>query len=411
MRILLVSEDVPYPNMGGLGQHVLNLANALARAGHEVDLLGNDEHPLEAAGAEGGAIGRFFGELNGQHAGWKEISLGMYLPLKRSWIARRFARAIMRHAADYDVIHYHGHIPNVAHFLPRSINFVQTRHDQGSECLTHTRFRNGAICRSVAASDCAACRTRHPNWLQKAVSTAAVTHYRKEVAEGFRRHKTVFVSDMLQHNLSRTLGSGAWGATVHHFVDTASVRRARESAATDTQNPGGERRVFIAAKLYPAKGVGQFLRELAPQMPRDMQVTIAGDGPEETRLRQEFARDDIRFLGWCSAEVTLRAAASADAIVMPSLLEEAFGAVTLEGLLLGKPTFALAHGATPELAEYAAAPGQLRLHPDMPALVRDLLAYRPAKPFHPPPDGLGGVDHAVRKLLRIYRAPPGQTLR
>jgi glycogen synthase len=411
MRILLVSEDVPYPNMGGLGQHVLNLANALARAGHEVDLLGNDEHPLEVAGAEGSAIGRFFGELNGQHAGWKEISLGMYLPLKRSWIARRFARTIMRHAPNYDVIHYHGHIPNVARFLPQSINFVQTRHDQGSECLTHTRFRNGAICRSVAASDCAACRTRHPNWLQKAVSTVAVTQYRQEVAAGFRRHKTVFVSDMLQHNLSRAFGPGAWGATVHHFVDTASVRRARESAAADTENPGGKRRVFIAAKLYPAKGVGQFLRELAPRMPRDMQVTIAGDGPEEIHLRQEFARDDIRFLGWCSAEVTLRTAASADAIVMPSLLEEAFGAVTLEGLLLGKPTFALAHGATPELAEYAAAPGQLRLHPDMPALVRDLLAYRPAKPFHPPPDGLGGVDQAVRKLLRIYRAPPGQALR
>lgn len=417
MRILLVSEDVPYPNMGGLGQHVMNLANALARTGHEVDLLGNDEYPIEIAGAADGSIGRFFGELNGQHAGWKEIGLGMYLPLKRGWIARRFARTIMRHAADYDVIHYHGHIPNVAHFLPRSINFVQTRHDQGSECLTHIRFRQGAICRSEAASDCAACRTRNPNLLQKAVSTVAVTQYRKEVAEGFRRHKTVFVSDMLKHNLSRTFGPGSWGATVHHFVDTASIRRARESAAADTESTentvgsGSERRVFVAAKLYPAKGVGQFLRELVPRMPRDMRVTIAGDGPEEARLRQEFANDNIHFLGWCSAEATLRMAASADAIVMPSLLEEAFGAVTLEGLLLGRPTFALAHGATPELAEYAAAPDQLRLHPDMPALVRDLLNYRGANLFPPPPDDLGGVDQAVSKLLRIYRAPPGQALR
>ncbi len=411
MRILLVSEDVPYPNMGGLGQHVLNLANALARAGHKVDLLGNDEYPIAIAGAADGSIGRFFGELNGQHAGWKEIGLGMYLPLKRSWIARRFARTIMRHAAEYDVIHYHGHIPNVAYFLPRSVNFVQTRHDQGSECLMHTRFREGAICRSIAASDCAACRTRNPNRLQKAVSAAAVTQYRKEVAEGFRRHKTIFVSDMLNHNLSRTFGPGSWGATVHHFVDTANVRRARESVVAELEGAGSERRVFVAAKLYPAKGVGHFLRELVPQMPNDMQVIIAGDGPEEARLRQEFADDNIRFLGWCSAEATLRMAASANAIVMPSLLEEAFGAVTLEGLLLGKPTFALAHGATPELAEYATAPDQLRLHPDMPALVRDLLAYRCANPFHPPPDGLGGVDQAVRKLLRIYRAPPGQALR
>ena len=35
-------------------------------------------------------------------------------------------------------------------------------------------------------------------------------------------------------------------------------------------------------------------------------------------------------------------AAAANAIVVPSILEESFGASTLEGLMLGKPTMAIA---------------------------------------------------------------------
>ena len=40
MRILLVSEDIPYPSMGGLAKHVLTLARALVKAGHEVRYTG-----------------------------------------------------------------------------------------------------------------------------------------------------------------------------------------------------------------------------------------------------------------------------------------------------------------------------------------------------------------------------------
>ena len=72
MRILLVSEDIPYPNMGGLAKHVLNLARALVRAGHHVDLMGNTEHPISVCGEEGEFGGGFFCELSGHHAGWKE---------------------------------------------------------------------------------------------------------------------------------------------------------------------------------------------------------------------------------------------------------------------------------------------------------------------------------------------------
>lgn len=408
MRILIVSEDIPYPSMGGLAKHALNLARALKQAGHRVDILGGNQHPIEVSGDEGNFGGRFFGELNGHIAGWKEKQFGVFMPVRRTWVARHFAQIILRRAADYDVIHYHGHVPNVARYIPQTVNFVQTRHDQGSECLTDVRFRNGDICNSINPADCAFCKVQHPNPIQRAVSGAAVTSYRHEVAESFRRHKTVFVSDMLRRNFARAAGPGNWGGVVHNFVDTNTLHRARD-AAKPLVSPD-EFHISIAAKLYPAKGIGAFLRELAPHLRPDMRVKIAGDGSEETQLRAEFECDQIRFLGWCTPGTTLKIAAAANAIVVPSILEESFGAATLEGLMLGKPTFALARGGTPELAIYAASPDQLRLHPDMRSLVQDLVSFNGHTDYGAPREELAGAERAVRELMHIYQLPPGHPL-
>jgi len=405
MRILLVSEDIPYPNMGGLAKHVLNLARALVRAGHEVDLLGGDQHPIEVAGEEGRFGGRFFGELSGHTAGWKEIGLGMYLPPKRSVQARRFARAILRRADGYDVVHYHGHLPNVARYIPASVNFVQTRHDHGSECIQNTRFRDGAVCTSTDPADCAGCRANAPNAIQRSVSAMAVARYRREVAEAFRRHKTIFVSDMLRRNFARTSGPGPWGTVVHNFIDIGRLEDARREAAAMPHEDGFH--VFIAGKLYAAKGIEAFLREIAPRLPAHMRIAIAGDGGDAERLTAAYSSDRIRFLGWCAPERTLAMAARADAVVVPSIWEDPCPSTIFEGLLLGKPTFALARGGTPELAGYASAPDQLRLHDTMAALVDDLVAYDPARRFDLPDQQAGSADHAARRLLEIYRMPAG----
>ena len=83
MRILLVSEDLPTPGMGGLARHALALARALIASGHQVDLMGNNDYPPEVA--EGQLTretfeGQFFAELRGQFDGWKEIQLGVFMP-------------------------------------------------------------------------------------------------------------------------------------------------------------------------------------------------------------------------------------------------------------------------------------------------------------------------------------------
>jgi glycogen(starch) synthase len=402
MRILMVSEDVPAPAMGGLARHALTLARALVRAGHEVDFLGSGEVPLEAAAGEADFGGRFIGELRGHYSGWKEVRLGMYMPPRRSWLARNLARSIMRHARAYDVVHYHGHIPNVALHIPQDINFVQTRHDQGSECLLNTRFARGQVCTTTNPMACGGCRTANPNPVQSLVSAVAVNIYRREVAQAFRRHKTVFVSDMLRFNFTRVMGAEPWGVTVHNFIDRDTLLQSwREAPARDD----GKLSLFMAGKLYAAKGIEAFLRELAPRLSQQVTLTIAGDGDDLARLRAEFASEQVRFLGWCSQEQVLQHTAAAHAVIVPSVWEEPCATTILEALALGRATFALARGGTPELRRYA-APGQLRLFPDMSSLVTAALAYQPGTTY-PPISAEAGVERAVQSLLTLYRLPPG----
>ncbi len=407
MRILLVSEDLPSPAMGGLAHHVLLLARALRADGHEVDLMGNGDIGPDEAGGEFDFDGRFYGELHGQYSGWKEIRLGVFMPPKRSVLGHRFARAILRRAATYDAIHYHGHLPNLASHIPAHINFIQTRHDQGSDCLVHTRYKRGAICNDIDPAACAECRTWRPNRLQRQLSIWAVNRYRNEVRRGFERHKTVFVSDFLQKNLTRSFGRQRWGITVHNFIDTEALRWLEPPSPSSV--PAAPLRVFIAAKLYQAKGVERFLevlRSRAPHALQDrLQLEVAGDGSDEVRLRNRFP--DAYFHGWQPARETLRLARHAQALVVPSVCEEACASTVLEGLALGKTVFALRLGGTPELAAYALGPDQLRLHDTMEALVDALLAFRARPDYTGKPQRRADPAQAAGQLLALYRMPAG----
>ena len=169
--------------------------------------------------------------------------------------------------------------------------------------------------------------------------------------------------------------------------------------------PTDRLRVFIAAKLYPAKGVSALLALLEPQLGHRIHMNIAGDGEEEAMLRKRYA--DVNFHGWQSIEATLTLTARAQVIVVPSLCEEACSSTVLEGLLLGKTVFALHRGGTPELSIYASRPDQLRLHNNLQALAEALLNYTPNEEATVSPHAPADATHAAGRLLALYSLPPG----
>jgi glycosyltransferase involved in cell wall biosynthesis len=401
LKILMVSEDLPGAQVGGLGKHVVTLSNALLELGHQVDIMGRGDFFHADCAREIGFAGRVLPGFSFARPGWKESQLGFFNPIKRPWFARRVARALLREAGKYDVVHYHGHLPMAGRYVPDGVNFIQTRHDQGSECVTHLRFKQEHVCETRDVRDCAACIHPAPNSLRRTVSGLAVRRYRSESAESFARHKTVFVSDFLRRAFLRAVPGAdlSRARVIHNFIRYPLLR---EHAAAPGEVRAGE--IVLVGRIDAGKGFAEFLAQVQGWLPAHARVSIVGDGPLRERLEARHAGPQVRFLGWQPYDEVIRMSARSHVLVVPSVCEEACSTTVLEALALGKPCLALARGGTPELAAYQYYDGQLQLAETMPRLVERLVGLLGRAPLTValPPTYPMDVFRAIPKLLDFY---------
>ncbi|WP_020652583.1 glycosyltransferase family 4 protein [Massilia niastensis] len=401
MRILMVSEDLPGEQIGGLGKHVVTLANRLLAEGHEVDILGRNDRGTERCAGQIGFHGVFRPGFDYARPGWKELQLGVFNPLKRPYFARKIGAAINEHAAGYDVVHYHGHLPMVGLHVDEGVNYVQTRHDQGSECLTHLRFRDGAVCDNLVPGDCSACISREAGALRKSVTAIAVNGYRSQTARAFARHKTVFVSDFLRRQFLRAVPDADLSRcrVIHNFVDYPQLLGAARAAPDPEAG-----HVVLVGRVDAGKGFGEFLAAASGRLPPHARLSIVGDGPQRAALEALHGNERVRFLGWQDYRAALALSARAHLCVVPSLCEEACSTTVLEALALGRQCVALARGGTPELAQYQAYDGQLRLADSMDELVERVCAQlaEPPRRVAPAPGFGADAGRLLPRLLELY---------
>jgi glycogen(starch) synthase len=404
MKILMASEDLPGERIGGLGKHVVTLANALLSLGHEVVILGRDDGPDAPAdpAAQVGFGGRFIPAFDLRHLGWKELQMGVFNPYKRPWFARKIARDINRHAAGFDVVHYHGHLPMAGLYVDPSLNFVQTRHDQGSECVIHLRFKDGAACTTGNARDCAGCIHPAPGRLRQHVSAQAVTRYRTETAGAFARHKTIFVSDFLRRQFLRQLPAADLSRcrVIHNFIQYPLLAKLAGQAQQQVQ-PG---QVLLAGRIDAGKGFGDFLAAARASLPPTAMVTVVGDGPERAALEREYAGSQVAFLGWQPYPQVIALTAKSHVCVVPSVLEEPCATTVLEALALGRQCIAMARGGNSELVAYQQYDGQLRLASSVRQMVDMLNAELARPPVVPALPATSPMDvfNAIPKILECY---------
>jgi glycosyltransferase involved in cell wall biosynthesis len=399
LKILMASEDLPGTQIGGLGKHVVTLSNALLECGHDVDIMGRSDRHHAASAQDIGFRGRVLPGFDFSRPGWKETQLGFFNPVKRPWFARGIARALLRHADRYDAVHYHGHLPMAGRYVPDGVNFVQTRHDQGSECVIHLRFKDDHVCTALDARDCAACIHPAPNALRRSVSGMAVRCYRADTATAFARHKTIFVSDFLRRAFLRAVPDAdlSRARVIHNFIRYPYLK---ERAADEVV--AGE--VLLVGRLDAGKGFGEFLTQAQGWLPAHARIRIVGDGPLRAQLEKRHAGPQVAFLGWKPYDDVIRMSARSHVLVIP--WEEPCGTTILEALALGKQCLALARGGTPELAAYQYYDGQLQLADTMPRLVQKLVEQLGLAPVAVPlPEAFPmDVFNAIPRILDIYRS-------
>jgi len=404
MRILMVSEDLPGDQVGGLGKHVVTLANRLLGEGHDVEILGRNDRGIERCAEQIGFRGHFRPGFDYARPGWKELQMGVFNPLKRPYFARKIAAAINQHAPGFDVVHYHGHVPMVGLHVEEGINYVQTRHDQGSECLTHLRFRDETVCDNLVPGDCSACITgkdKRAGAMRKSVTAIAVTGYRSQTARAFARHKTVFVSDFLRRQFLRAVPDADLSRcrVIHNFVDYPRLLRAAQAAPP--AQPGD---IVLVGRVDAGKGFGEFLAACEGRLPPHARLSIAGDGPQRALLEARYAGPNVRFLGWQDYPAALALTARAHLAVVPSVCEEACSTTVLEALALGRQCVALARGGTPELAAYQQYEGQLQLAATMDELVERVRIQlaEPPRQLAPPASFGADAGRLLPQLLELY---------
>jgi glycosyltransferase involved in cell wall biosynthesis len=127
-------------------------------------------------------------------------------------------------------------------------------------------------------------------------------------------------------------------------------------------------RFLFLGRLESEKGIRElceaFLR--AVNSHPQMELDIAGWGTLESELRDIYgSHPGIHFLGMVQGKSKMDALRNATVVIIPSLVDEVFGLVTVEAYAFGKPVIASNVGGLPELVRHGetgwlAEPGDIR---------------------------------------------------
>jgi phosphatidylinositol alpha-mannosyltransferase len=101
-----------------------------------------------------------------------------------------------------------------------------------------------------------------------------------------------------------------------------------------------QKTILYIGRLERRKGVKYMLQayKLLTQDDPDMQLIIAGDGPDREKmelLAEDLKLPNVSFLGYVSEDLKLELLAEADLLCAPSIFGESFGIVLLEAMATG----------------------------------------------------------------------------
>jgi glycosyltransferase involved in cell wall biosynthesis len=334
MKFCMVTTFYPPYHYGGDAVYVYRLSQALAKRGHQVDVIhSRDAYDLASARM----TPHRFDQIPGVTVHTLQSRLGGLSALSVHQTGRPWFKQPLKALLEdrkYDVIHFHNVslIGAGALALGAGIKLL-TLHDYWLLCPLHSLWKfDREVCQHRQCLSCTVRARRPPQlWRYTGFLPNLLRHVDQLIAPSRfaqAKHKSLMPDLPI--------------AVLPHFASS-------ETQPIDSRSPRGSRPYFLfVGRLEKLKGVQSILDTFRHYHNADL--IIAGAGTFEPTLRQE-ARDlpNVKFLGWLPPPALRQLYSNAIALIVPSLWEEVFGLVLLEAFAEGTPALVRNLGAMPEV--------------------------------------------------------------
>ncbi len=132
------------------------------------------------------------------------------------------------------------------------------------------------------------------------------------------------------------LAKSALGGKYKLLFNAIEIQRYKKTS----KKPNDKPTIFFLGRHEPRKGL-KFLIKAMEELPLDVHLQIAGDGPETEQLKSSTRNNPrIEWLGRLDTREKNMRLANADLFCVPSLSGESFGVVLLEAMASGTPIVA-----------------------------------------------------------------------
>jgi glycosyltransferase involved in cell wall biosynthesis len=341
LSFCMVTTFYPPYHFGGEAMYLYRLSNELAERGHRVtvvhcvdafrtltkapprgDFPQHENVTVHRLKSRAGALSPLVTYLSGRPG------------LKTPGLKRIFA------SESFDVVHFHlvtlfG--PGVLDFGGESALKLYTTHDHWLVCPMYDLWKqNRELCEQPVCLRCTLSFHRPPQlWRYTGLlerELAKVDLFLAPSRSTIDQHRRRGFTHPMRH--------------LPYFLPLEEA----ETPPAAVDGPGAGRPYFLfVGRLVKLKGVQTLIEAFRRYDAADL--LIAGDGVYGETLREQAAGlDHVRFLGRVHPDALRGLYAGATAVLVPSLVYETFGFITLEALAQRTPVIATELGAVGELA-------------------------------------------------------------
>jgi len=341
LRFCFLSIFYPPHSFGGDAIFVSRLANALARRGHEVDVIHCvDSYRMLATGEPQVDF------VNHPNVAVHSLRsrMGVLSPLisqqtGSSWPKSKKILEVL-YSKKFDVIHYHNISlfgPHVLRLEPDYSDYIKlyTAHEHWLVCPMHVLWKNNErVCEKAECLRCSL-KFRRPPQLWRYT----------RLLKGCEKAVDAFISpSFFSRRMHEDRGFAPAMTVLPHFVPEPDVD------ALDGMPPHDRPYFLYVGRLEKIKGVETLLPLFRRYSNADL--LIAGTGTMEAQLRRQSQDiSNVRFVGALSQETLRNFYRHAIAVLVPSAGYEVLGLIILEALLQRTPVIAHDLGALTEVIQ------------------------------------------------------------